>query len=77
MALKVTKPITKYGRYYTAGEVLDSPSSLEQSLGRLLGWKTVAGQKARTSGSASSTRRRKKTTPAVLDGDPVDMPADE
>jgi len=41
MALRVTKPVTKYGRYYAAGTVIDEPTSVEASMGRLLQWETV------------------------------------
>lgn len=42
MALRVTKPVTKHGRVYAAGEIIDNPTSVEQSLGRLFGWETVS-----------------------------------
>ena len=42
MALRVTLPITKHGRVYAAGEIIDNPTSREQSLGRLLKWETVS-----------------------------------
>ena len=38
MTLRVTLPITKYGRYYAEGEIIDDPSSVELSLARMLGW---------------------------------------
>jgi len=41
MGLRVTKPVTKHGRYYPKGEVIDDPSSTEQSLGRMFGWEQV------------------------------------
>jgi len=45
MAIRVTKPITKYGRYYAAGEVLPEPSGLEWSMCRLYGWEKVEDPK--------------------------------
>ena len=42
MALRVTNPVTKFGRYYAAGELIDKPTSREQSLGRLCEWETVS-----------------------------------
>jgi hypothetical protein len=45
MALRVTTPITKYGRYYAAGTIIDTPASVEQSLARLLQWETVSDPK--------------------------------
>jgi len=41
MGLRVTKPVTKYGRYYASGDIIDQPSSTEQSLGRMYGWEQV------------------------------------
>jgi len=41
MALRVTKAVTKHGRVYAAGDVIDNPTSSEQSLGRLFKWDTV------------------------------------
>ena len=41
MAIRVTRAVTKNGRYYKAGEILDSPSGFEVSLGRIWGWETV------------------------------------
>ena len=42
MAIRVTRPITKYGRYYAAGEILDEPlTSVERSLKNLLQWEKV------------------------------------
>jgi hypothetical protein len=41
MAIRVTTPITKYGRYYAAGEIIDEPTSVERSLARLLQWEQV------------------------------------
>ena len=42
MAYRVTTPITKYGRYYAAGDVIDEPTSVEQSLARIHKWETVS-----------------------------------
>ena len=42
MALRVTYPVTKFGRYYAAGEIIDNPTSVERSYGRLLKWETVS-----------------------------------
>ena len=42
MAIRVTTPITKYGRYYAAGTIIDDPTSVEQSLARLNKWETVS-----------------------------------
>ncbi len=41
MAIRVTKPITKYGRYYAAGEIITDPSGEEWSMFRLYGWEKV------------------------------------
>ncbi len=42
MAFRVTRPITKYGRYYAAGEILNEPlTSVERSLKNLLQWEKV------------------------------------
>ena len=45
MAIRVTNPVTKYGRYYAAGEIIDNPTSVEQSCARLLQWETVSDPK--------------------------------
>ncbi len=45
MAIRVTKPVTKYGRYYAAGETISEPSGLEWSMYRLLGWEQVDDSK--------------------------------
>ena len=42
MAIRVTRPVTKYGRYYAVGEILDEPlTSVERSLKSLFQWETV------------------------------------
>ena len=41
MRLRVTKPITKHGRVYRYGEVIEDASSTERSLGRLHKWETL------------------------------------
>ena len=41
MAIRVTTPITKYGRYYAAGEIIDNPTSLEESMRRLNQWEII------------------------------------
>ncbi len=46
MAIRVTRPITKYGRYYPLGEVIDDPSSAELSLARVWRWETVTEKKS-------------------------------
>jgi len=45
MAIRVTTPVTKYGRYYAAGEIIDTPTSVEQSMARLYQWETVSDSK--------------------------------
>lgn len=45
MAIRVTKPITKYGRYYAAGELIADPSGEEWSMYRLYGWEQVSDPK--------------------------------
>lgn len=45
MAIRVTNAKTSHGRYYAAGEILDSPTSWELSLARLCKWETVTGPK--------------------------------
>ncbi len=42
MAIRVTKPVTKYGRYYAAGEVLTDLTGEEWSMYRLYGWEKVS-----------------------------------
>ena len=42
MRLRVTNAVTKNGRYYAAGETLDTPTATEQSLGRLFKWEKLA-----------------------------------
>lgn len=42
MRIRVTRPITHYGRYYAAGEVIDDPSSTDQSLCRIYSWEILA-----------------------------------
>ena len=43
MRIRVTKAVTKYGRYYAAGDIIDDPSPLEAgSLRRLYGWEILA-----------------------------------
>jgi len=41
MAIRVTHPVTKYGRYYRQGELIENPSSQEHSLRRLYKWDLV------------------------------------
>jgi hypothetical protein len=41
MAIRVTKAITKYGRVYAVGDIIDNPTSVELSLRRLYKWETV------------------------------------
>ena len=41
MAIRVTKPITKHGRVYAAGEIIDNPTSSEQSMRRLYQWEII------------------------------------
>ena len=41
MRLRVTNAKTKRGRYYAAGEIIEDPSSTEQSYGRLYKWEVV------------------------------------
>ena len=38
MAIRVTRPVTKNGRYYKDGEVIEDPSGFELSLARIWGW---------------------------------------
>jgi len=46
MAFRVTGPITKYGRYYAAGEIINEPlTSVERSLKNLLQWEKVEDPK--------------------------------
>jgi hypothetical protein len=42
MAVRVTKAVTKNGRVYAVGDVIDTPTSVEQSLARLFKWETVS-----------------------------------
>lgn len=41
MAIRVTKPITKNGRVYRQGEIIDNPTSVEQSMCRLYKWEII------------------------------------
>ena len=41
MALRVTKPVTKYGHYYKTGTIIEAPTGTELSYGRLYEWETV------------------------------------
>ena len=41
MAIRVTKAITKYGRVYAVGDIIDTPTSVEESLRRLYGWEVL------------------------------------
>ena len=41
MAIRVTTPITKYNRYYAAGDIITNPSGEEWSMSRLYGWEQV------------------------------------
>jgi hypothetical protein len=45
MAIRVTKPVTKFGRYYAAGDIVDDPTAVELSLARLFMWETVDDSK--------------------------------
>ena len=45
MAIRVTNAKTCQGRYYAAGEIIDSPTSRELSAARIYGWETVADLK--------------------------------
>ena len=45
MAIRVTNAKTCHGRYYAAGEIIDSPTSRELSAARLYGWETVVAPK--------------------------------
>ena len=42
MALRVTKAVTLYGRYYAVGELIDNPTGVESSAGRIRQWETVS-----------------------------------
>ena len=42
MTIKVTKAVTKYGRVYAVGDIIDNPTGLELSLSRLFRWETVS-----------------------------------
>ena len=42
MALRVTKAVTLYGRYYAVGELIDNPTGFESSAGRIRQWETVS-----------------------------------
>ena len=50
MAIRVTKAITKDGHYYAFGDVIDTPTSVEQSLRRLLKWEIISGPEQSISG---------------------------
>ena len=41
MAIRVTRAITKNGRYSRHGEILSDPSGFEESLRRMWGWEIV------------------------------------
>jgi hypothetical protein len=41
MAIRVTNAVTKYGRYYRQGELIENPTSVENSLRRLYKWDLV------------------------------------
>lgn len=41
MAIRVTNAKTKHGRYYAAGEIIEHPTSREESYRRLYGWEIV------------------------------------
>ena len=45
MAIRVTNPITKHGRYYAAGEIIEQPTQSEHSYRRLYGWELVDDSK--------------------------------
>jgi len=42
MALRVTKAVTRRGRYYAVGDIIDNPTGEQASLGRLFKWETVS-----------------------------------
>jgi len=63
MAVKVTRPITKAGRYYKAGEVIADPSSVELSLARLYGWTKVEGGGQATAPAAPPKKKAKPRQP--------------
>ena len=42
MALRVTRAVTRYGRYYALGDIIDNPTGVEASDGRLFKWETVS-----------------------------------
>ena len=41
MAYRVTKAVTKYGTKYKVGDVIETPTSVEESLRRLFGWEIL------------------------------------
>lgn len=41
MRIRVTKAITKYGRHYAAGEIIEAPSPMEDSLRRTYKWEIL------------------------------------
>ena len=45
MGIRVTRAVTKNGRYYAYGDILSSPSGFEASLARIWGWETVTVEK--------------------------------
>lgn len=50
MAIRVTKAVTKYGRVYAVGDIIESPSSVEDSLCRLFKWEVVSDSAPSLSG---------------------------
>ena len=42
MGLRVTNAVTRQGHYYAVGEIIDNPTSMEVSEGRLRKWETVS-----------------------------------
>ena len=69
MAIRVTRPVTKYGHYYKTGTVIESPSGTELSYGRLYGWETVTvpePAKKRTKPELVQVARERGLNPAGL-----------
>ena len=42
MAIRVTRAITKHGHYYALGDIIDEPTSVEQSYARLNKWEIIS-----------------------------------
>ena len=59
---RVTKPVTKHGVYYAAGEIYDDSSSVVGSLQRIFHWEKVDDPKPKAAAASRKKVSSRKPT---------------